>query len=231
MSEPSISNSFLYGLNKDHLVEFNQYLFEAETAKSFESMVKDAKEDDISIAVCSSHRSFITQQKIWDNKSTGKRAVLDKESDPIDISNLSEPDLVRSILMWSALPGTSRHHWGTDIDIFDSNHISKSQLQLIPQEYEKNGPCKRLSQWLDLHASRYGFYRPYQAGKSGVSPEPWHISYAAKSTKYMELYDVNDLRKILKHHKIELYSSVENQLDNIIKEYFYRVASADQIEV
>ena len=231
MSNTSITNAFLYGLDSTQLVESNGYLLEESTAIAFEQMTNDAYKHGIELTICSSFRSFEAQLSIWNNKATGKRKVLDKNSNPIDITALSNDELVQAILTWSALPGTSRHHWGTDVDVFDANQINKTELQLIPQEYESNGPCLYLSNWLDDNAHKYGFYRPYQTGKSGVSPEPWHISFAPKSLQYMALFQQIDLRKIISEQKIELYDSIEAQLNEIIAEYFYRVACADQIEL
>ena len=35
------------------------------------------------------------------------------------------PDaLIETILLWSALPGGSRHHWGTDVDVFDAAAVA-----------------------------------------------------------------------------------------------------------
>lgn len=230
MFEQSINNAFLYGLDSNQLVEFNGFLLEPDTAAAFEQMKSAAEIDGITIAICSSFRSFQSQQNIWNSKATGKREVLNQNSQPIDISVLEDSELVQAILTWSALPGASRHHWGTDIDVYDADNIDKTKLQLIPQEYENNGPCAALSEWLTISAHKYGFYRPYQKGKSGVSPEPWHISYAPKSIQYMTLFDKNDLCKITAEKEIEYYKEIESQVDTILAEYFYRVASADQVE-
>ena len=224
-----MKNEFVYGLDASRLVELDGFLFEPDTATAFDALVKDAEQDGISIAVCSSYRSFNAQATIWNNKATGKRKVLDKASNPLDISTLSAAELVQAILTWSAIPGTSRHHWGTDIDVFDHRFISKQDLQLIPKEYEAGGPCAELSLWLDENAHKYRFYRPYQQGKSGVSPEPWHISYAPKSLQYMALFEKQELRRIITEQKIELFNEVNRQLEEIVAEYFYRVASTDHM--
>ncbi|RYV01408.1 peptidase M15 [Shewanella sp. OPT22] len=231
MCSQTISNQYLYGLDSSQLIEVDGFKFEHDTADAFSALVSGAKQDGIDIAVCSSYRSFEAQAAIWNNKATGKRKVLNKASEPIDISALSAAELVRSILTWSALPGTSRHHWGTDIDVFDPRFIAKKDIQLIPQEYQVGGPCEALSLWLDKNANQYGFYRPYQQGKSGVSPEPWHISFSPKSLQYMALFDKQELRRIITEQQIELFNEVDLQLEDIVTEYFYRVASADHISL
>ena len=67
-------------------------------------------------------------------------------------------------MLWSALPGASRHHWGTDFDVYDKAKIESTgkKLELIPEEYEDNGPCALLSQWLFNNAEKFGFYFPIQ---------------------------------------------------------------------
>jgi len=47
---------------------------------------------------------------------------------------------VRAILHWSALPGASRHHWGTEIDVIDRAALADGRkAQLIPAEYGADG--------------------------------------------------------------------------------------------
>jgi hypothetical protein len=45
--------------------------------------------------------------------------LLDAHNQPLDALQLGETERLHAILHWSALPGTSRHHWGTDLDIYD----------------------------------------------------------------------------------------------------------------
>ena len=86
---------------------------------------------------------------------------------------------VDAILWWSALPGASRHHWGTDFDVMDARAMPAGyKLQVVPAEYLAGGPFHRLTTWLDAHMHAFGFFRPYTTDRGGVSPEPWHLSYA-----------------------------------------------------
>ena len=48
-----------------------------------------------------------------------ERPLLDANNQPLDALQLGETERLHAILHWSALPGTSRHHWGTDLDIYD----------------------------------------------------------------------------------------------------------------
>ena len=92
---------------------------------------------------------------------------------------MSGPERVEAILLWSALPGASRHHWGTDIDLIDGNAIPAGyRVQLTPQEFAAPGPFAALGRWLEAHAAKFGFFRPFRGVLSGVAPEPWHFSFA-----------------------------------------------------
>jgi LAS superfamily LD-carboxypeptidase LdcB len=107
--------------------------------------------------------------------------VLDQFGQPIDINSLSDEEKVFAILRWSALPGASRHHWGTDLDVYDASNITADyNLQLTVEETQGDGPFAQFHQWLsqELQQNPRGFYRPYVAGVGGIAPEPWHLSYA-----------------------------------------------------
>lgn len=105
----------------------------------------------------SSTRSFNDQKAIWDGKWNGQRYA--REKDPMKKA--------LAILRYSSMPGTSRHHWGTDFD-----------LNVLTNEYYESGEGKVLYRWLTENAARYGFCRPYTPGrKGGYNEEKWHWSY------------------------------------------------------
>jgi hypothetical protein len=77
------------------------------------------------------------------------------------------------------LPGASRHHWGTDLDLVDRRLSATGyQIKLTQQEFAPGGPLAPMNLWLDANAPRFGFFRPFQGVRSGVQPEPWHFSFA-----------------------------------------------------
>lgn len=198
---------------------------EAETAKAFLEMQAAAEQDGIALAICSGYRSFERQLAIWNAKASGKRPLLDKDSLPVgDIGALSDDELVALILLWSALPGASRHHWGTDVDLFDSAQISKHALKLVNAEYQPQGPCYKLDLWLDERAPDFGFYRPFQAGLSGVSPERWHLSFLPKAKGFLVQFDSERLRQILDHSDITLKQSLLRRLPDLVETYVRRIA-------
>ncbi|MCL1060035.1 M15 family metallopeptidase [Shewanella gelidimarina] len=219
-----IAAPHLYGLSSAHLIECYGYLLEQETANAFDRMRTAAEKEGLAIEICSAFRDFDRQQLIWNAKASGTRVLLNKDAQPVDIDGKTAEQIMALILLWSALPGTSRHHWGTDIDIFDSNKISKHDLQLIPQEYQLNGPCYNLSLWLMSNAQHFGFYLPFQQGLSGVSAEPWHLSYYPVSKHYVDAFNVETLADILQHSSVLYKEQVLDKLDALTREYVYRVA-------
>lgn len=223
-----VSSPHLYGLSSAHLVEYCGFLLESETAVAFEKMRTTAAKEGINLAICSAFRDFDRQQLIWNAKASGKRVLLDSDSKPVDVDKKSPEQIIALILLWSALPGTSRHHWGTDIDVFDDKAISKDNLQLIPQEYALNGPCNQLYTWLVNNAEQFGFYFPFQHGLSGVSAEPWHLSYYPVSKGFVDKFDPRELREILQDSSVLHKDSLLNNLKDLVQEYVYRVAPTPQ---
>ena len=214
----------LYGLDSQHLVAVGDFLLEQQTAAAFGNMQLAAANSGIDLQLCSAYRPFERQVHIWNAKASGTRPLLDKASHPIDYASLSEQQLIDTILIWSALPGASRHHWGTDIDVFDAKQIIKQSLQLVSAEYQATGPCFVLHQWLVEHAVDYGFYFPYQAQQSGVSPEPWHLSYFPVANDYLCQFRADELAKVLSHAEISLQSLLLERLTELVNHYVFYVA-------
>ncbi|MGZ3788756.1 MAG: M15 family metallopeptidase [Bacteriovorax sp.] len=181
----------LTGQSMDHLVplEGHPFLVHFEMKKSLEALIDAARKDGFELALTSSFRSYETQKKIWNDKVEGKRAVLDSASLPVDISTKTREEILFLILRWSAIPGGSRHHWGTDIDVFDQKaKPSDYKVQLVPSEYEEGGMFYELTLWLNEHMEHFGFSRPYWKDIGGIAPEPWHLSYLPLSEKFLEKF-------------------------------------------
>lgn len=146
---------------------------------AFHGLRREAAMAGFDLFAVSGFRGFERQLAIWNDKFSGRRPALDRLGRRIDLGTLAAAERVETILAWSALPGASRHHWGTDLDLADRRAIPPGhRLQLIPEEFAPDGPFALLVQWLDTHAARFGFFRPYRGGRSGVRPEPWHYSFA-----------------------------------------------------
>ncbi|HEY4446939.1 MAG TPA: M15 family metallopeptidase [Steroidobacteraceae bacterium] len=127
----------------------------------------------------SGFRDFSRQLTIWNGKFSGERPMVDASGLPLDAGALTPFERVDAILLWSALPGASRHHWGTDVDLIDRRATPPGyRVQLTPAEFAPGGPYAALAEWLEANAARFGFFRPFRGELSGVQPEPWHFSFA-----------------------------------------------------
>ncbi|WP_228730460.1 M15 family metallopeptidase [Shewanella yunxiaonensis] len=220
----------LYGLDDSGLImvqshDQRRFLMEPQAAAALQKLQQAAAADGITVDICSAHRSFERQRQIWNAKASGQRPLLDVHSKPImHIETLSDQELLQTLLLWSALPGTSRHHWGTDIDLFDSQALTRDKLQLINDEYQPGGPCHTMHQWLDQHAAIFGFYRPFQAALSGTSAELWHYSYYPIANEMLRAYDVRQLAAILIQQEISLKPAILEQLAELVRYYVQTVA-------
>ena len=148
------------------------------TLKAWLKLQEDARAHGFKPVVVSSYRGFDRQLAIWAGKATGKRPVLDDEDQLVDMASLSPLQKIEAIMRFSALPGSSRHHWGTDFDIADLSCVEQGyQVQLTVSETE--GVMAPFYLWLDSYLEKMPnhFFRPYAADAGGVSIEPWHLSY------------------------------------------------------
>ncbi|QDF68510.1 M15 family metallopeptidase [Shewanella sp. SNU WT4] len=193
-------------------------------AQAFSTMKTSAASDGIDLMPCSGYRSFERQLTIWNNKARGLRPLLDANEQPLNYCDLTDDELVDTILLWSALPGASRHHWGCDVDVYDAATLDVKQLQLVQSEYNAGGPCAKLSEWLAQHAHEFGFFLPFQQGLSGVSPEPWHISYAPESTLLLRQFSSHALYQVLSQHDICLKAAILPKLEHIVAHYVRKIA-------
>ena len=80
-----------------------------------------AAADGIDLVAFSSFRDFDRQLAIWNGKFRGERPMQDRAGRRSTPGALSPAERVAAILWWSALPGASRHHWGTDFDVMDAD--------------------------------------------------------------------------------------------------------------
>ena len=186
-----IDINFLTGKSTDEFVLFleTKHLVHKKMSQDLEALFNAGKEAGFDFSLTSSFRSFETQKKIWNEKVVGIRKVLDSHSNLIDLSTLTDNQKLFSILRWSAIPGASRHHWGSDFDIYDQSTIGPDyNVQLIPSEYEIGGPFYKANSWLNENIHRFGFFRPYAIDKGGIAPEPWHLSYRSLSESFLKAY-------------------------------------------
>jgi LAS superfamily LD-carboxypeptidase LdcB len=172
----------LTGRSRSHVVQRDDLkaAVHPEALEAFLAMKQDAAGAGIDMAITSAFRDFEAQQRIWNLKWRGERTLYDAAGNAREHAALAPEELMEAILCWSALPGGSRHHWGTEIDVVDSAAMPEGYtVQLLPSECEPGGVFHGLHRWLDANMARYGFFRPYRTFRGGVHPEAWHLSYAA----------------------------------------------------
>jgi len=158
-----------------------------EALEAFLAMKAAAEADGVAIRILSSFRDFAAQQRIWDEKYLGERPLYDAHGNTRDHGAFDPDQLIDAIVCWSAVPGGSRHHWGTEIDVIDSAAIPEGyRVRLLPHEAEPGGVFDRLHRWIDENMSTFGFFRPYRTFRGGVNPEPWHLSYAPVAGQALE---------------------------------------------
>ncbi|MEQ3513697.1 M15 family metallopeptidase [Pseudoalteromonas sp. BZB3] len=187
------------GLSEAHLTEYKGKQLHQEIVDDFRALELAAKNAGFDLEIASAYRSFERQSLIWNNKFSGKRPILNANNEPVDIANLSEIEIIQAIMLYSAMPGASRHHFGTDLDVFAPNLLKLGQtLQLEPWEYQFDGPFYTLNTWLDENLSKFGFYRPYEEFRGGVAEEPWHISHIACSKGLFEYQNIENIKQALK---------------------------------
>ena len=194
-----------------------------DVVEPFRDLHAAAANEGFDVSILSGFRSFEKQLSIWNRKARGELAVLDSSARPLDITTLSPRELTFAILRWSALPGASRHHWGTDIDVFDATaRPSGYEIELIPGEYENGGFFAPFSEWLDAriaNGTSFGFFRPYDRDRNGVAPERWHLSYAPVSTPFAHMLSPDLLRQTIQSADMMLKDVVLTSLDEIITRF------------
>jgi D-alanyl-D-alanine carboxypeptidase len=153
-----------------------QYL-RKEAIDGFKKMADEAKKDGVTLKIVSATRNFYSQKAIWEAKWNGTR------TDWKDVATKypAAVDRAKAILRYSSMPGTSRHHWGTDIDI-----------NSVEPDYFLTKKGKAEYDWLVKNAARFGFCQPYSPKgadrPNGYEEEKWHWSYMPLSKNFLSQY-------------------------------------------
>ena len=161
--------------------------------EAFLNMKTAALKEGIQIKVVSSYRDFEHQKRIWNPKYN-----------LFTSQGMSGKKAINAIITYSTIPGTSRHHWGTDLDIIDTNAPQPKGDVLLEEHFIKNGVFHKLKQWMDANANRFGFYLVYTNDplRKGFKYEPWHYSYKPLSKMYFQAYNDLDLYEVLKNEHL-----------------------------
>ena len=216
----------LTGRDRGHLVALDapRCVLHAAAVAPFLALRDAASRAGFDLVPVSSFRDFGRQRAIWNAKFAGERAALDRQGRPVDIAALDEGERVETILLWSALPGASRHHWGSDIDVADGRVMAAGyQPKLLVEEYRRGGPFAALSAWMEGNLRRYGFYRPYTRRGRGVQPEPWHISYAPVAKPALARMSVRLLTDAIRGAGVAGETAILERLPSIRERYLLDV--------
>lgn len=152
-----------------HLTSKENVYLRIETLAAFTKMYEAAKKDGVTLTIISATRTFDQQRAIWEKKWLRPQ-----------YKNWTSIQKAEDIMKFSSMPGTSRHHWGTDIDI---NSLENSHFS--------SGSGLKTYQWLCANAKDYGFYQTYTSkdgGRTGYNEEKWHWSYHPLSGPMLEAY-------------------------------------------
>lgn len=176
-----------------------------EVYSAFLKMHKAAATDGIDLNILSGTRNFKEQKAIWERKW-------------YTYSNLEPLERAKKILEFSSMPSTSRHHWGTDMDL---NSLSNS--------YFSTGKGLKEYQWLTKNANDFGFYQVYTEKNSlrtGYNLEKWHWSYLPLASQYLEFYnnrivndDINNFMGQEEASKLRVINDYVNGISQKAKDY------------
>ncbi len=178
-----------------------------EAHEAFLEMKKAAYSAGFDVKMISSYRSFERQKAIFERKF-----IKYTETDGMEPINA-----IDKIIEYSTIPGTSRHHWGTDIDIIDGYPRVSGDV-LVPEKFEEGGPFEAFKKWLDENANKFGYHLVYTDDyfRKGFKYEPWHYSYAPLSKPMLEQFrGINIFRHLIR----EEFEGSEHFTTGFLKTY------------
>lgn len=196
----------LLGINEPEDLIKSNYVLRKEAGESFEQMCLKAKEVGIEIYSQSSYRSYNRQLAIWERKYEKYKS-----------QGYSGKNILKKIIEYSTIPGTSRHHWGTDLDVIDKSQSMPSD-PLLEKHYINGGVYAKMYDWLLENANSFGFYQVYtkSSQRKGFEFEPWHWSYKSLAIPMLKDYLDIDLKKFFNEMTI---SGKDNLSNDFIREY------------
>ena len=175
----------LLGLEKPNDLRQDEHLpslrLRARAYEAFLDMRADAKRQHVEMYPGSCYRTFGTQRTMWNKRFS----VYHQKK-------FSPQQALDARMGYLAIPGTSRHHWGTDVDI--TGEIRTPEAHTLRARYFVTGGIfEDVAVWLRYNANTFGFYRVYteKPGRTGFRSEPWHYSFAESALpslrRFMEI--------------------------------------------
>ncbi len=216
-----MTDSAWLGQSSNHLHWLDQrHALQPSALAAWTQLQTAARAAGFDCRLASSYRSFERQLALWNAKWQGDKPLYNAQGQRLDVAQCSDDEKLEAMLTWSALPGASRHHWGSDIDIYDANgFVSGGQLQLVPAEYQRGGPCYGLACWLQQHAARWDFAFPFAHYCGGVAVEPWHLSHLPSATLYLQRRHPAALKQALEQANIAGKTVILARFDALYRRY------------
>lgn len=187
------------GLSNEGLVQINERL--SCLPRAYQALCElqaHAKHHGFELMPCSAFRSFESQAAIFSAKFLGQRTILDINEQPLKVTPTDPIERIKAILLFSAMPGFSRHHFGSDLDIYAPNKLpAGQQLELTYHEYAQGSYFYEFGCYLKENLSTFGFINPYlhkdnrnhQGSIVQVGMEPWHISHVESAQDFVSTFD------------------------------------------
>ncbi|BBN81370.1 peptidase M15 [Pseudoalteromonas sp. A25] len=212
------------GLSKSHLTDWYSHGVHTDVVSDLTALAFAAKKAGFDFCIASAHRDFARQATIWNTKFVAERPVYDLQGNKVELTQLNDIQRCEAIMLFSALPGASRHHFGSDFDVYAKNCLPPSQsLQLEPWEYQIGGPFAEFNQWLDEHLTDYGFFKPYAHFQGGVAQEPWHISHRLVATQLEQHQTIENITAALVANDVSGKQTILNHLPSLYKRFITNI--------
>lgn len=144
-----------YSFNKSQI--YNDILVDDRILSDLRDMLEKMEEDGFSPEVTSGYRTNETQTRYYQNKV-----------DDLIAQGIDEEEAKKEASKNIAIPGTSEHEVGLDVD------INEKEVEWTTEKFYK---------WLENNSYKYGFILRYPYGKTditGIKYEPWHYRYVGK---------------------------------------------------
>ncbi len=144
------------------------YLLDAETADAYRALERSARAAGHTVRIGSAYRSISRQRAIF----VGKLRANGVSNESIRAGRADA--IIDSILRFSSIPGYSRHHTGTVVDLAGSSGGINA--------FGRTSAYRWLAADNFAEAKRHGFVPSYPAaaGRQGPEPEPWEFVFVGR---------------------------------------------------
>ena len=205
----STKHKQLIGKDSTHLQSVKGHFLTTDAANAYVKMKSAALKDSINIMLVSAYRSYNHQKNIWNRKYNRYQQ-----------KGYTTNEIFDKITDYSTFPGTSRHHWGTEIDIIENTNNRPTSNVLNEKHFTRGGAFYNMYQWLEENAHRFGFYETYtnEPSRKGFKFEPWHYSYRPESKENLRIYIESNLYE----HCLKLPVSGISQVKRQIKDSYFK---------